>query len=312
MENDGGIKRSFSRWRAPLMVAGLLLGNAALALGPLLVRFADSGPVAAGFWRLFLALPFIALFARLSGQPLSGFSPRTLLWVAVAGVVFALDLASWHIGIMLTRAGNAALFGNSGSLVLMIWGFAMARMLPRTREWIAIGAALTGAAILLGRSLEISTATLIGDLFGLAAGMLYAGYLIILQRARTTIGGWSLLFWAGLAGAPVLLIIALALGEPVWPNDWSAVIALFISSQLIGQGLLVYSLRHFSALVIGLALLTQPAIAALYGALVFGEMLAPIDLVGMALLGAALVLARGATGSALSTRDDATASREGL
>ena len=29
----------------------LLSGNAALALGPWLVRLADTGPVAAGFWR---------------------------------------------------------------------------------------------------------------------------------------------------------------------------------------------------------------------------------------------------------------------
>ena len=39
------------------------------------------------------------------------------------GVFFALDLSRWHVGIGLTRLGNAALFGNSGSLILMVWGF---------------------------------------------------------------------------------------------------------------------------------------------------------------------------------------------
>jgi hypothetical protein len=32
------------------------------------VRLADTGPVAAGFWRLALALPFLWLLARASGQ----------------------------------------------------------------------------------------------------------------------------------------------------------------------------------------------------------------------------------------------------
>ena len=41
----------------------LLGGNVALALGPWLVRLADTGPVSAGFWRLFLPIPLIALFA---------------------------------------------------------------------------------------------------------------------------------------------------------------------------------------------------------------------------------------------------------
>ena len=37
---------------------------------------------------------------------------------------------------------------------------------------------------------------------------------------------------------------------------------LMLASQIVGQGLLVYSLKHFSPLVVGMALLTQPAIAA--------------------------------------------------
>ena len=41
-----------------------------------------------------------------------------------------------------------------------------------------------------------------------------------------------------------------------------------------------------------MALLTQPALAALVGWLAFGEMLVPLDILGMLLVGAALVLAR--------------------
>ena len=94
------------------------------------------------------------------------------------------------------------------------------------------------------------------------------------------------------AGVPVLLIVAILHGEPVWPHDWWPLVALAISSQLVGQGMLVYELRHFSPLAIGLALLTQPAIASLAGWLAFGERLGAIDVLGMALLAGALVLAR--------------------
>ena len=98
--------------------------------------------------------------------------------------------------------------------------------------------------------------------------------------------------WVSVFACPVLLSLAIALGEPVWPTDWTPVIVLFVSSQLIGQGLLVYSLGHFPPLVIGLTLLTQPAIAAIVGYSVFGEVLLPLDIVGMILLGSALVAAR--------------------
>lgn len=280
--------------KAVLLLA-LLAGNVALAFGPLLVRLADTGPVSAGFWRLFLALPFLALLARGTGQPLTGIPRRTLMFVALGAVAFGLDLASWHTGIEMTRAGNATLFGNAGSIVMLFWGFLVARTLPRGSEWLAIVSALAGAAILMGESAEISTRTLVGDLFCLAAGLLYAVYLVTLQGARKTIGAWSLLTWVSIFACMPLLTIALVAGEPFWPTDWTPVLILFVTSQLVGQGLLVFAMRHFSPLVIGLALLTQPAVAAIYGYLIFGEVLTAIDIIGMALLGGALVLARAST-----------------
>ncbi len=284
-----------------LPLAALLAGNAALAMGAWFVRFADSGPVSAGFWRMALALPVLALLARANRQPLDGMPRGVVLAVLVSGVLFGLDVASWHVGIGLTRLANATLFGNAGSLILMMWGFIAWRRLPKGREWPALVAALAGAAILMGRSFEISLATLNGDLLCLLAGIFYAGYLLILQDARRALGSWALLTWSTLGSIPLLLAIALALGEPVWPTDWRPVLGLFVSSQVFGQGCLVYALRHFSPLVIGIALLTQPAVAALAGWLSFGEVLTALDLIGVALVGSALVLAKVAEGKGPSS-----------
>ncbi|RNJ63854.1 MAG: DMT family transporter [Porphyrobacter sp. IPPAS B-1204] len=295
MENEGAAQEevvSEPRPAAWLLLFALIGGNIALALGPWFVREADTGPVSAGFWRLFLALPFLVLLARANGQKLTGMGAKTLALVALGAVTFALDLASWHIGIGMTRLGNATLFGNAGSIVLLFWGFLVARTLPGRLEWLAIVFALTGAAILMGRSLEISDETLIGDLFSVAAGLLYAVYLLTLQGARGQFGSWSLLVWVSLFGAPVLLGIALLLGEPVWPQAWGPVVGLFILSQLVGQGLMVFSLKYFPPLVVGLALLTQPVVASVYGWLAFGEVLSGMDIVGMVLVGAALAVSR--------------------
>jgi len=272
--------------------AALLAGNLALALGPWSVRLADSGPVAAGFWRLALAIPLLALLARRNGQALGGFGRATWAAIVAAGVLFALDLASWHVGIGQTRLGNATLFGNSGSVILMGWGIVAMRRLPRRFEALGILAALTGAAILMGRSLEIAAASLIGDLLCVLAGFFYAFYILLLQGARARLGNWSLLTWSSIAGAPVLLALALWRGEPVWPSSWWPLIALALLSQVIGQGLLVYSLKHFPPLVVGLALLTQPAVSVVVGWFAFGEALSALDLTGMLLVGGALVVAR--------------------
>ncbi len=277
-------------------LAALLGGNLALSLGPWFVRLTDTGPVAAGFWRMLLPMPLFALLAwreRMAGRP----TRKSVIMLLAAGAFFAADLACWHIGIERTRLGNATLFGNSGSVLLMLWGIVALRRTPRRAEWAAIAAALAGATILMGRSLEISTATLIGDLFCLVAGVFYVFYLIPAQAARATMGQWSVLGLVCAAAAPTLLAIAFARGEPVWPQaaGWLPVIGLALSSQVVGQGLLVFSMKHFSPLVLGMALLTQPAIASAVGWLAFGETLGGPDLLGMALVSAALVLARSRT-----------------
>lgn len=272
--------------------AALIAANVTLACGPWWVRLADSGPVSAGFWRVFLPLPILFLLARANRQPLTGMGRRALLAVFAAGAFFAIDLASWHLGIGMTRLGNATLFGNSGSVIVMFWALIALRRRPRLGEWLALTLALGGAAILFGRSLELSTRTLAGDLFCLFAGLCYAFYIIPLQKARESLGNWALLAWSSLASTPVLLAIALPLGEPFLPHNWLPVLGLALTSQVIGQGLLVYSFKHFPPLVIGLALLTQPAIGVLAGWLAFGEALGPWDGVGMMLVASALVIAR--------------------
>lgn len=276
-----------------LHLGALMGGNVALAFGPLLVRLADSGPVAAGFWRLSLAVPILFVLAAANRQPLIGFRRSTWLAIAGAALFFALDLASWHIGIQTTRLGNATLFGNAGSLILMVWGLFTLRRAPGGFEWLSLGAALTGTAILFGRSLEISTATLIGDLFCLLAGLLYAGYILLIQAERARIGSWSLLAWSSLLGTPVLLAVALLRGEPVLPTVWWPLLTLALTSQLIGQGLLVYALKHFRPLIVGLVLLTQPVVSILNGWVFFDEALTVWDGLGMILVAGALVLARG-------------------
>lgn len=271
--------------------AALLAGNIALSLGAMLVRLADTGPVASAFWRLLLALPLLALFAwRESG----GQAPprRAVIITAAAGIFFALDLAAWHLGILQTKVANATLFGNCASLLLVMWGIFLTRTLPRGWQALAILLAFAGSALLMGQSYELSPDYLVGDLLSLLAGVLYTVYMILMQRVRGTLAPWTALGISSFFSAPVLLGVAIALGETVIPRDWTPLILLALTSQVIGQGLIIWSLPRFSPLVIGLTLLVQPAVAAFFGWWAFGETLGPIDLFGGMMVGAALVLIR--------------------
>ena len=280
------------RQPAGLVLLALLGGNLALAFGPWMVRSADVGPSASAFWRMALAVPFLFLIVRGTRQRLM-LPRKALYWTMVlSGVFFALDLAAWHIGILQTKLANATLFANAASLLFPVWGFFLARALPSRLEGLAFGLAVAGTVLLLGRSAELSSQTLIGDLLCLAAGVFYTAYLIVIMQAREEIDNWVLLAWSTLATAPPLLLIALGLGEQIIPQDWTPVILLAVISQLIGQGLMVYVLGKVSPLLFGLALLTQPIVSALIGWLEYNEVLTPIDWIGAAMIAGALIMVR--------------------
>jgi drug/metabolite transporter (DMT)-like permease len=275
-----------------LAFPALLLGNVALAFGPWLVRLADVGPVATGFWRVTIALPFLWLVSKAAGQQ-PHWPRRTLITaILIAAIFYVLDLAAWNAGIRMTKLGNATLFGNTGSFVFAIYGLWLAHRLPSAKQGGALVLAIAGAGLLMSGSYELSPKNFTGDLLTLFAGLLYGGYLIFMERARTELQPLPLLLIATLFGIPMLLAISAGLGEQIWPHDWTPLVIFALSSQVLGQGLLIYSIGTLPPLVVGLALLTQPVVSATVGWFAYGERLSATDLVGAFAIAAALVLVR--------------------
>lgn len=275
----------------PLAFPALILANVVLAMGPVLVRLTDVGPVAAAFWRLALALPLLLALA-LPGLRRVRLSRRQWTMLLIGGIFFAADLASWHAGIGHTKVANATLFGNASALALPLWGLIVLREKLRPIQGVALALAAVGAAILMGSSYELSPRNLHGDLLCLLAGLLYTGYLLIAQDARRGLDSWLVLAMISVAGAGPLLLAANLMGEQVMPGNWTWVVVLALSSQIVGQGLLTYSLAWFSPLVLGLSLLLQPAVSAVVGYFLFGEWLSVTDMIGAVAVCVALVLVR--------------------
>ncbi|MEP9403019.1 DMT family transporter [Sphingomonas sp. VNH70] len=271
-------------------VAALIVANVALAFGPWFVRLADTGPVAAAFWRVALALPLLlGVVAWRDGRAIPR-AVRLWPWLLAAGLAFAVDLGSWHIGIHRTTLANATLFGNCAVLIFPVYGFVAMRRWPTGMQALGLALAAVGGVLLIGRSAELSARHLAGDLFCLLAGVLYAVYFILMTRVRREVAPLPALALSSVAGVLPLLGIALALGERVWPGSWTPLIALALVSQIAGQGLMIYALGHLTPLVVGLALLLQPMVAATIGWLAYGERLTFTDAVGAVLVAAALAI----------------------
>lgn len=275
-------------------LAALLTGSALLAFGPLLVRLADTGPIASAFWRMALAAPVLLAVAWARRDIGTRLPVRDLPIgiAALAGGFFAADLAVWHLGIVRTTAANATLFANTTAFMLAGWAILVRGEQPGKTTARALLLALGGAALLLGSSARLSPANLVGDLLSLAAAAFYTGYLLTIMRLRDRFTTATVLGLSTVSSALFLLPAALLEPAAFWPTDWRPAVALAVSSQLAGQGLMVFASGRLPAFVVGVGLLVQPLVSAITGWLVFGETLGPIALTGALMIGVALILVR--------------------
>lgn len=275
---------------------GLLLVSACvLGLAPILVRLTETGPAAAGFWRFAFALPLLFV---LTARPGGGGAGRPSKWMMLAGLFFVLDLGFWHYGIVMTSVANATVLCNLTPVVVTLFGWIVFREAPARLFILALALAMGGAfAMAAGANGQQGTNPLLGDLFSLSVALWYSGYFLAVKAARNTAGAMQVTLWATLMGAPLLLVVALLLGEDVVPATaagWGACVAMGLV-HVLGQGGAAWALGKLPASVTAVTILIQPVVASLLGWWVFGETLTPIQALGGVLVLGAIVMAQVST-----------------
>ena len=290
-----GILRRRMRPMNPALAA-LLAGATCIALSPIFVRLADTGPTASAFWRVALAVPALwALYLLKDKSPGKRYGGRWPL-LAAAGVAFAGDLGFWHLSIQYTSVANSTLLANLASIFVTLAAWTFLRQRPTAMFLAGLGCALGGVVLLVGSSTGYSRTGLIGDAFGVLTAMFYAAYIFAVKGLRDR--GERTLYLMAVAStvtALVLLPVALASGErflPAGAYGWSVLLGLALVSHAGGQGLIAYALAHLPAAFSSVSLLLQPVMAALFAWAILSESLVPLQVAGGLIVLAGIYLAR--------------------
>jgi len=286
-----GAKAEAPRWPA---LAVLVFGACVIGLSPILVRLAQTGPAAAGFWRLVFALPLLAIMTRRASGPL-GRPSRIAL---VAGVVFALDLGFWHYGIRYTSVTNATVLSNLTPVVVTLFAWAFLKQRPRPLFLLAVAVAVAGAWIMAmekggGPGLDPP----LGNALSVTTALWYALYFLAIGEGRRTEAASRLMFWSSAVGAPLLLIASRLLGEPLFPASgagWAACVGLGLM-HVAGQGSIAWAMGRLPTPTASVVVLVQPVVAAWLGWMLFAEAIGPYQAAGAAVALAGVVLAQWAS-----------------
>ena len=297
------------------------LGAVMISFSAVWVRLADVEVVRSAFLRGAYALPVLGILVAVSGRKVvshvraSTGAPKWWLPVAfAAGVLLGLNLLAWHATIEIVGAGLGTVLPNLQVVFVGVAGVVLFRERPAVGFWIGLPIVLAGVWLLgaHGRTLAADGSMLLGIFWGVLTALMYAGALIVLRlaRARTPSVAAVSVLWSLTLGAVVATLVPAAIAGVAGPAGWPAdgwLLLLAIGSQVVGWLVLTTSIHHLPAAATSVALLLQPVLALVWGALLLSEPLGGAQLAGAVTVLAGVALAH--RGVAQARLPDAPAPR---
>jgi inner membrane transporter RhtA len=255
-------------------IAYVVLGILSVQFGAAVAKdvFGRIDPTAMVWLRLLTSAVVLVLIAR---PVLRGRTRQD--WIVVVGFGATLGLMNWAFYQSFARIplGLAVTIEFVGPLTIAVLGSRRARDFA----WVVLAGA--GVALL---GFDPEGVTLAGVLFALLAGATWAAYILLSASTGRR--------WEGLDGLAVASVIAMLPLTPfavyagggtlLEPEILAVGTAVGLLSSVIPYSLELNALRILRPSVFGILMSIEPAVAAMAGLLVLGEVLSPVQVLAMA------------------------------
>lgn len=254
------------------------------------------------------ALILVAVVALLRPETLRA-SRRELGFLAVFGILgLALVQLFYFVGIKRLDIGIALVIQYLAPVFVALWALLVIREPVRRRLWLSIALSLVGLSLVVdlwgGSSLDT-----LGVAACLAAAVTYAGYVLMAERSLEdgrdvySLLAWGFsfaaLFWAVVQpwwSFPVELVDGsvslLGRFEDVSLPVWLLLAYVVILGTVVPFVLFVSALHHVPAIRVTIVATLEPVLAAVFAWLWLGEDLGATQILGGAIVLAAVVLAQ--------------------
>ena len=259
------------------------------------LAYVDVSPILSAAIRSFLAAAGLIIYCRMAGLSLR-MEPGGQFRAMILGAIFGIEFVFFYVGIDLTRASR-------GAILLYTQPFFTALIahlvLPEDKlSWgrsLGLVLAFTGAATVIADTVPgQGQHSLVGDIFCLTAGFMWAGTIIYIRAFMVSCAtAHQTLFWELFYSFPVLLSASFIF-EPVRFNSTFQVIGILLY-QGIGVACISYVvyiglIYRYQASTLAAFTFIAPLTGVLFSGLILSEPLTLYLLVGLALVSTGLWL----------------------
>lgn len=272
---------------AVVLILSSALGFGAMALFAKLAYASGVTPAMLLALRFGLAVALLApvVFLRRLRLPRG----RTLLGFAFMGLLYTAQSQAYFTALLHASSGLVGLLLYAYPVLVTLIGVGLGWERPDLRTCLLLALAIAGMAVTLGSDLQ---GTPLGIALGLAAAGIYALYIVT--------GGRIMAGVDPLAGTLVIMTAAavgngvLALGSdaalPADATAWMAVAAIALFSTVMAIAFFLVGIKYVGAARASIISTIEPVITIALGVAVLGETISTGQLVGGAMVLAAVIL----------------------
>ncbi|WP_199327156.1 EamA family transporter [Nostoc sp. FACHB-888] len=289
-----------------IAIASLLVGVGAISFGSIFMKLSEIqlSPNATVFNRFWLASVVFLLWhgykairQRFSlDKPVEqqSYTSQDLLLLLGAGILWAATLVFLAWSLTQTSVAISSVLHNLAPMFTSLGVWLLFRQGFKSQFLIGMVIALGGAIAIEFEELQIATDEVQGSFAAIVSAVFLGAYLLIVEKLRTKFSPTTIQLWICAIAALVIFPILLFTQDQVFPstiNGWLWVISLALICQVLGHGLLTYSLARFSSVVVSLVHLLEPVFSGIFALIIFSEKLTFSNWVGFAVVLMGLYLA---------------------
>ena len=266
----------------------LAFGLLVLAWGALLIRWANAPGLVTSFYRNSIAaLVLFILSTWLLGKDniaLGSSNMRLAIW---AGVFYGIDVGLHAVGVNLIGATIPTVLANTAPIWVGLGAMLFFREQLRIGFWFGLTLAMIGAVMLMGVDQLHNVTQSIGSFYGLLAGVFYAAFFLLSQKARENVDPFSFLCIAFASAGCTTGLIAILFGQPLSGYSMLTYMIFVVYGAVIQVGgwlCVTYALGKLSASTVAPILLMQAVITGVLAHLFLGEHLNYMQYLGGAIV----------------------------
>lgn len=266
----------------------VMVAVVSVSFSAILIRWASAPALAIAFWRLFFTTIFLLPFALFwKRDEIRNLGWKGLGMTAMIGAVLAAHFSLWITSLELTTVASSVILVTAHPIMVAGLSYYLWKEPVSRTNAIGIGTAIIGI-IVLSYS-DLGTASLIGNILALIAGICAGLYILAGRKMRRDVSLLTYAFLVYVFCAFFLFVMCMATSTKFYPypaSDFYLFILMAAIPGILGHTLYNWALKHVRASVVSVSLLGEPIGSTFLAFVLLGE--APASV--LVIIGGALTL----------------------